>query len=69
MKASGLCVTWGEQAGVPSTVGLVEKAVRPVKGRCLPYSSLHPHPSPPPPRSPILWRGGPGQQFRETLSS
>lgn len=29
VKASGLCVMWGEQAGVPSTVGLVEKAVRP----------------------------------------
>ena len=29
VKASGLCVMWGEQAGVPGTVGLVEKAVRP----------------------------------------
>ena len=29
MKASGLCVMWGEQAGVAGTVGLVEKAVRP----------------------------------------
>lgn len=28
VKASGLCVMWGEQAGVPGTVGLVEKAVR-----------------------------------------
>lgn len=29
VKASGLCVMWGAQAGVAGTVGLVEKAVRP----------------------------------------
>lgn len=41
VKASGLCVMWGEQAGVQHC-GAGGEGGETVKGRCLPYSSLHP---------------------------